>query len=247
MFELKGRTGIITGASSGIGLAMANILGELGATVYAISRTGAPKEPSANIQSNVFHRKGDVCDEKSIKALIQEIAEPAGLDFLINNAGISIKKRAEELTTEEFLQVQQVNVTAPFTMSVLCYPYLKASRHVGRIISISSMAAHLGFSQVVPYCVSKSAIIGLTRALAIEWANDNITVNSIAPGWFPSDLTKKILDENRREKILARMPLHRFGKPEDIGAMAAMLLSDNGTYITGQDYAVDGGTLAYGF
>lgn len=105
----------------------------------------------------------------------------------------------------------------------------------------------MGFSEVVPYCSSKGAVLAMTRGLAVEWAADNITVNSIAPGWFPSELTKSVMDEARKEKILARMPFHRFGDTKDLGQMALFLLSDGAKYITGQDFAVDGGALAYGF
>jgi NAD(P)-dependent dehydrogenase (short-subunit alcohol dehydrogenase family) len=109
------------------------------------------------------------------------------------------------------------------------------------------MAAHLGFNGVVPYCVSKSAVLGLMRGLAVEWADDGILVNSIAPGWFPSEMSQKVLDAERRKKILARMPLHRFGKPEELAAVVVFLLSPAASYITGHDLAVDGGALAFGF
>ena len=118
---------------------------------------------------------------------------------------------------------------------------------MGRIINISSMSAHLGFSEVVPYCTSKGAVLAMTRGLAIEWANDNITVNSIAPGWFPSEMNKQVMDAERKAKILSRMPVHKFGDTRDIGAMALFLVSDGAKYITGQDYAVDGGALAFGY
>ena len=87
----------------------------------------------------------------------------------------------------------------------------------------------------------------MTRGLAVEWANDNVTVNSISPGWFPSEMSKKVMDEERRAQILARMPVHKFGDPRDIGSMALFLVSDGALYVTGQDFAVDGGALAYGF
>lgn len=131
--------------------------------------------------------------------------------------------------------------------SQICYPYLKASPHKGRIINISSMSAHLGFTQVVPYCTSKAAVCGMTRGLAIEWASDNICVNSIAPGWFHSKMLDDVMDDNRREKILNRIAVHDFGDVTDLGAMAKFLIGPNGSYITGQDYAVDGGTLAFGY
>ncbi|MCR5290382.1 MAG: SDR family oxidoreductase [Treponema sp.] len=239
--------GIITGASSGIGLGIAKVLAAEGHVVYCISRSGAPKDKREEPDEHIIHIKGDICNSNDMKTLVDTIGKKQGIDFLINNAGITIKRRAEEITDEEFERVHRVNVFAPFRMSVLCYPYLKQSPHKGRIINISSMASHLGFELVVPYCSSKGAILSQTRGLAIEWANDNITVNSIAPGWFPSELSKSVMDDKRKAQILARMPLHAFGDTRDIGAMASFLLSDGAKYITGCDYAVDGGALAFGF
>lgn len=247
MFELTGRVGIVTGASSGIGFATANVLADAGAKIYALSRTGKPKDDKAPLKENIIHISTDVCDYSSLDKLVKKIGNEDGIDFLINNAGTSLKKRAEEFTDAEFEQIQQVNVNSIFKLSCLCYPYLKESSHMGRIINISSMAAHLGFSEVVPYCTSKGAVTGMTRGLAVEWVNDNITVNSIAPGWFPSELSKRIMDDERKALILSRMPMHKFGDTKDIGAMACYLLSDNAKYITGQDFAVDGGALAFGF
>lgn len=240
--------GIITGASSGIGLGIAKVLAKEGKTVYAVSRTGQPKDTHELQDPHIIHVKGDVCDTRMMQDLVDQIAQKeGGLDFLINNAGITVKKRAELISDEEFERVHKVNVFAPFRLSVICYPYLKESPAKGRIINISSMAAHLGFELVAPYCSSKGAIASLTRALAIEWANDNICVNSIAPGWFPSELSKQVMDEKRKAQILARMPLHTFGDTRDLGGMASYLLSDYAKYVTGVDYNVDGGALAYGF
>lgn len=247
MNELTGRTGIITGASSGIGFATANVLAQAGAKVYAFSRTGGPKDENAKVHENIVHMQVDICDYPALEAAVNKIAGDTGIDFLINNAGLTVKKRAEEFLDEDFARIHQVNVNSVFKLSCLCYPHLKQSVHMGRIINISSMAAHLGFSEVVPYCSSKGAVTGMTRGLAVEWANDNITVNSIAPGWFPSEMTKKVMDDARKAKILARMPVHKFGDARDIGAMAVFLLSDGAKYITGQDFAVDGGALAFGF
>ena len=247
MIDLHGYRGLITGASSGIGLAISEVLAAAGAQVYCVSRTGKPKDVTYKVPEGVTHLCGDICDTQQMKSIIDGIASEGGLDFLINNAGITIKKRAELMGFDEFAQVQQVNVCAPFNLSVLCFPYLSASKRTGRIINISSMAAHLGFSQVVPYSASKSGIVGLTRGLAVEWAQSNITVNSIAPGWFPTEMTKQVMDDERKRLILNRMPMHAFGDAQDLGAMAAFLLSEHATYITGVDYAVDGGALAYGF
>lgn len=247
MKELEGRVGIVTGGSSGIGYALANVLAENGAAVYVISRTGKVKDGIAPSAPGVTHLKGDVTDYDGMKRIVDEIAGKSGLDFLVNNAGITKKARAEVFPMDDFKHILDVDVTSLFALSQICYPYLKESKHKGRIINISSMAAHLGFSEVVPYCVSKSAVCGLTRGLAVEWANDNICVNSIAPGWFPSEMNKQVMTPERKAAILARMPVHAFGDTRDLGAMAKFLISDGATYITGQDFAVDGGALAYGF
>lgn len=239
--------GIITGASSGIGLAVAEFLAEAGHTVYAISRSGKPKDGSENVSKNIIHIKGDICNKSEMTRIITEIGDTNGIDFLVNNAGITVKRRAELITDEELERVHQVNVFAPYRLSVLCFPYLKKSKAKGRIINISSMAAHLGFEQVVPYCTSKGAVVSMTRGFAIEWANDNVTVNSIAPGWFPTEITKQVMDDQRKEKILSRMPLHCFGDARHIGGLVSFLLSDSASYITGCDYPIDGGALAFGF
>ena len=152
-----------------------------------------------------------------------------------------------KMTEDQFDNIMNVNVKYLFRMSVLCYPYLKMSVHRGRIINITSMSAHLGFTLVAPYCASKGAVLSLTRALAVEWAHDNICVNSIAPGWFESKMTEQIVDPVRKEKILNRIPYHEYGNTADIGAMVAYLCADNATYITGQDFAIDGGALVFGY
>lgn len=248
MFDLSGRNGIVTGGSSGIGLAIANALAGAGATVHAFSRTGKPKDPDAPNHPGIKHAAVDICDFAALtKAAEKAAGDGGGLDFLVNNAGTTVKCRAENFRDEDFEYIHRVNVASVFKLSCLCHPHLRNSPHKGRIVNITSMAAHLGFSQVVPYCSSKGAVLAMTRGLAVEWAEDNITVNSIAPGWFPSEMNKKVWDEERVAKILGRMPVHKFGDTRDLGAMALFLISDGATYITGQDYAVDGGALAFGF
>lgn len=249
MEELTGKAGIVTGGSSGIGFQIANVLAEAGAAVYVISRTGAPKHGMGESAPGVQHLKGDAGDTQAMKELTAHLAEKHGghLDFLINNAGVSYKCKAQDFPMDQFDRIMDVNVKYLFQMSVICYPYLKKSPDKGRIINITSMSAHLGFSEVVPYCTSKGAVLAMTRGLAVEWAQDNICVNSIAPGWFRSNMTEQVVDAAREAKILGRMPLHAYGDTRDLGAMARFLCSSGAGYITGQDFAVDGGALAFGY
>lgn len=243
LFSLEGRVGIVTGASSGIGEGVALILADAGAKVYDLSRSGK----GSIDHNNIIRISVDITDHESVKKIVDEIGEKKGLDFLVNNAGITKRWRAEEVSKEYWDKIHGVNLDAVFHMSQYAYPYLKKSKHIGRIVSISSMAAHLGFEEVVPYCSTKAGVTGITRGLAVEWAKDNILVNSVAPGWIPSQMSINVMDDDRRHKILDRMVLHKFGEPEDIGTMVLYLVSNAGKYITGQDFAVDGGALCYGY
>ena len=223
MADLKGKAGIVTGGSSGIGFQIANVLAEAGATVYVISRTGRPKEGVGESASGVVHLKGDVGDVEAMKAMVAELAAKHNgcLDFLVNNAGVSYKCRAENFPMEQFDNIMNVNVKYLFEMSVVCYPYLKKSADKGRIINITSMSAHLGFSEVVPYCTSKGAVLAMTRALAVEWAGDNITVNSIAPGWFRSKMNEQVVDAahkyGRKVVFVGRSMVRNMSIAADLG------------------------------
>lgn len=248
LYSLEGATIIVTGASSGLGLDQARLLAECGANVYAVSRSGRPKiDVQTPLPSTIQWLTLDVTDDEAIKNVFTEIGKLKGIDVLVNNAGITKRQRAETISTTEWEAIHQVNVTGVFNCCKQAYPYLKNSKRVGRIINISSMASFLGFAEVVPYSSSKAAVLGLTRGLAVEWSSDNILVNSVSPGWFPSEMSQQVMDEDRRQKILNRMPLHRFGKPEELSAMICFLASPAASYITGQDFSVDGGALSFGY
>ncbi|MDX9880608.1 MAG: SDR family oxidoreductase [Prolixibacteraceae bacterium] len=248
LFSLEGLRIVVTGASSGLGLNMSIMLAECGATVFGLSRSGQPKAAGmAKLPLSLTFGKLDVTKEPDVREKFAEIGGNGGIDVLVNNAGINLKKKAEEVTGREWAEVFDVNLNGLYACCKYAFPYLKQSEHTGRIINITSMASHLGFSEILPYTSSKSAVLGLTRSLAVEWAQQNILVNSVSPGWFPSELNRKVIDRERKKKILARMPLHRFGKPEELSPMICFLASSAATYITGQDFCVDGGALAFGY
>lgn len=248
LYSLKGLRVVVTGASSGLGLSMAVMLAECGANVIGLSRSGNVKiEYDGKIPETIIFDKMDVADENSVKEKLTEIGENGGIDVLVNNAGVTVKKPAEQITAADLEYINSININGVYHCSKYAFPYLRKSKNVGRIINISSMASFLGFSEVVPYCASKSAVLGITRGLAVEWAQENILVNSVSPGWFPSLMNQQVMDAERQKKILARMPLHRYGKPEELATMICFLASPTASYITGQDFSVDGGALAFGY
>ena len=248
LFSLEGHTGIVTGASRGMGMGIAKVLTDAGARVYNLDLL--PRTEEEAITGFMEDIPVDLTCSSAVSEALQKILSKEGhLDFLINNAGITYKCRAEEFPAERYDKIQELNLKAVFDLSRICYPYLKESPYIGRIVNISSMGAYMGFTGVVPYCISKSGILGLTRGLAEEWKHDNIRVNSIAPGWVLTKMNEEMFAKNpdRKEAALNKSMIHRFGKPQEVGHMALFLLSQASNYLTGQDFAVDGGALSHGF
>ena len=248
LFSLVGHVGIVTGASRGLGMGTAQVLTRAGATVYNLDM--AERSQEKPVEGNMTDILVDLTDRAAVKEAVEGIVRKEGhLDFLVNNAGITFKCRAEEFPLEKYRKIQDINLETVFEMCRMCYPYLKDSRYIGRIVSITSMAAYLGHSGTVPYCMTKSGVKGLTIGLAEEWKNDNILVNSVAPGWFSTKLNQELYRQNpeRHKAALAKPTLGRFGDPVEIGYMILFLLSQCSTYLTGQDFAVDGGALTHGF
>ena len=242
MADLKGKAGIVTGGSSGIGFQIANVLAEAGATVYVISRTGRPKEGVGESASGVVHLKGDVGDVEAMKAMVAELAAKHNgcLDFLVNNAGVSYKCRAENFPMEQFDNIMNVNVKYLFEMSVVCYPYLKKSADKGRIINITSVSAFTGNYGQINYTAAKAGMVGMTKTAAKELGARGITVNAVAPGWIATEMSDKV-PEDIRENAKKQIALGRFGKPEEIAGVVAFLASDAASYISGQTIIADGG------
>lgn len=244
-FNLKGQRGIVTGGSAGIGEAIAITLAKAGADIFVFSRSGKFKNNDENLE-NLHHIKVNITASLEVQKIIDKIGAK-GLDFLVNNAGITIKSKVIDMNMDEWNSIQEVNLNAAMNLSRFAYPYLEKAKKIGRIVNITSMTSYLGFNDVIAYSVSKTGLLGLTRGLAVEWADKNILVNSVSPGWIKTDMVKQVLDEDREKKILNKMPLHKYGTPDDIATMVWYLVSPVSKYITGQDFPVDGGALAFGY
>jgi NAD(P)-dependent dehydrogenase (short-subunit alcohol dehydrogenase family) len=240
----KQKLAIVTGGGSGLGLAIAKAFTENNIKTIIVGRDEEKlKTAKAELGENGFYKTCDLSDLSTIPALIENIvAEFGQIDILVNNAGINQKKLFEEVTDEEFQRILTTNVTAVFSISrEVVKDMLK--RKSGCIINISSMAAQYGLPKVIAYSASKTAIDGMTRAMAVELSPNGIRVNAIAPGFIYSAMTEKALnsDPERKAKVFNRTPMGHMGQPEDIGAAALYLASDAAKYVTGVVLPVDGG------
>ncbi len=243
------KVALITGGGSGIGLAIAEKFVQSNILTIIIGRD--------QLKLNAAKKKlGDLCHPFSLDLnelpsipgfILQVTAEFGPIDTLVNNAGINMKKELIETSDEDFLRILQTNVTAVFALSrEVVKVMLKAGK--GNIINISSMASQYGIPKVIAYTASKSAIEGMTKAMAVELSPLGIRVNCIAPGFIATDMSEKALngDAERKRKVLSRTPLGRLGEPADIGDTALFLSSDSARFITGIVIPVDGGN-AIGF
>ncbi len=235
---------IVTGGGSGLGFAIAKKFTESGIiTVIAGRDEKKLQEAKTGLGEKCFAKICDVSDLSSIPLFVEEVIREHGqVDILVNNAGINQKKEFTEVTDEEFQRVITTNLTAVFVLSrEVVKDMLK--RKSGCIINISSMAAQYGLPKVIAYSASKTAIDGMTRAMAVELSPKGIRVNAIAPGFIYSEMTAKALDSDpeRKAKVFGRTPMGVMGQPDDIGAAALFLASDAAKFITGVVLPVDGG------
>jgi NAD(P)-dependent dehydrogenase (short-subunit alcohol dehydrogenase family) len=244
MIEKNKKVAIITGGGSGLGKAMATKFAQNGITTIIIGR-GADKLEQARqeIGENCYTMVCDVTHLEAIAGFVETVVERFGkIDMLVNNAGINHKKDFTEVTDEEFQNVISTNLCAVFTMSREVVKQME-KQGSGSIINISSMAAQYGIPKVVAYSASKTAIEGMTRAMAVELSPKGIRVNAIAPGFIFSEMTAKALDSDpeRKAKVFGRTPMGKMGDPGDIGEAAYFLATDASKYITGVVLPVDGG------
>ena len=247
--NLAGKVALITGASKGLGKAMALALSQAGAAIALVSRDGGKLEAvKREIQASGGKAESfvaDVRDEASVLKLVQEVEKRSGrVQILINNAGINIRKNLTEFSLDEWNSVIDTNLTSVFLMCRAFVPHMKGSGY-GRIIQMTSIMSHVSLPQRTAYSASKAALLGLIRALALELASDGITVNGISPGPFGTEMNTAIMQNaDANSQFLASIPVGRWGRVEEIGALANYLCSDSAGFITGTDILIDGGWCA---
>lgn len=251
LFDLTGKTAIVTGGNGGIGLGMAIGLAGAGASVAVLGRNEAKSKAAAETIKNQTGAQAlvitaDLCEPNDVaRAADEAIQHFGGVDILFNNAGVNVRKPPQDFTLEEWNHVLNANLTSAFLLSKTVYPSMK-QRGGGKIINIGSMTSVFGSSFASAYATSKGAIVQLTKSLALAWAADNIQVNAILPGWFDTEMTFQARDQipGLHERVLSRIAVGRWAKPEDMAGTAVWLASKASDYVTGIAVPVDGGYLA---
>jgi NAD(P)-dependent dehydrogenase (short-subunit alcohol dehydrogenase family) len=244
--SLEGRVALVTGASRGIGRAIALALGAAGAAVACIARSlEQAEEAAAEIRSTAGSARAfrmDVTRSADVEAQVAAIAGALGpIDVLVNNAGTILQRKTVEMTDEEWDTLLATNLSSMFRCARAVAPSMIARRR-GKIINIGSMWGKLGVPQFAAYCATKAGAEALTRCLAVEWARHNIQVNCLAPGYIRTDFSREAMQEDRtRDLVLSKIPLRRLGEPEEMGPLAVYLASSASDFMTGQTVYIDGG------
>jgi 2-deoxy-D-gluconate 3-dehydrogenase len=246
---LDDKVAVVTGAGRGLGQAAACALAEAGADVALLGRNERDLEATGDLIREMGRRAitvtTDVTSEDSVEEAAAAVTEKFGrVDILVNNAGIAPVAPLLEMTLSDLRRVMDTNVLGAFLCSRAFGAHMVAQRK-GAIINIASIAGLVGEADTTAYSASKGALIAFTKSLAVEWARHNVTVNAIAPGYFRTDLNKRVLDDVQiGPKIVARIPQRRVGQPEELGPLVAYLASDSARFMTGSVLVIDGGQSA---
>ena len=249
--QLAGRVAVVVGGTSGIGLALTRGLASAGADVVPVSRRVEMVDEAATEVESMGRKSlrltADALDRKALQAANDAVlAEFSKIDILVNCAGITKRTPSLDVTDEEWDSIIATNLTGTFRASQV-FGRAMLERGYGRIINIASLASFIGLFEVAAYTASKSGVAGLTRALAVEWGPRGVNVNAIAPGVFRTALNTKLLDESGRgQEFLARTPLKRFGRVEELAPACVFLASEGSSFVNGEVLTVDGGFLASG-
>ena len=247
--KLNGKVALITGASKGLGKAMALALAGAGAKIALVARNleqlnqVAEAVKNAGSEARVF--QADVADESAVRGLERDVVAAFGkVHILINNAGINIRKPITEFTLEEWNRVINTNLTSVFLMCRSFIPHMKGTGY-GRILNMASTMSHTSMPARTAYSASKTAILGVTRALALELAADGITANAISPGPFGTEMNTVLMQNPEiNQQFISKIPLGRWGRVEEVGQLALYLCSEEAGFITGTDILIDGGWCA---
>ncbi|HKB81682.1 MAG TPA: SDR family NAD(P)-dependent oxidoreductase [Burkholderiales bacterium] len=246
---LQGKVAVVTGASRGLGRAMALALGESGARLALVGRNrdklAETRKLAADIGAESEMFVADVRDEAQVGKLEKDvIARFGAAHILINNAGTAVRKNVADFSLDDWNLVVDTNLTGVFLVSRAFIPHMKKAKW-GRIINMTSIMAHIGSAGRSAYCASKAGLLGLTRCLALELVGDGITVVAISPGFYETDLTAPLrADAQKNAALMAATPAARWGKPAEIGALARYICTDATSFMTGTDILMDGGWVA---
>jgi NAD(P)-dependent dehydrogenase (short-subunit alcohol dehydrogenase family) len=242
MWTLQGKKALVTGGTKGIGLAITKEFLDLDCEVLVVARNTKSILGKLRNSANLFTHEGDLTDANFRADLVKKIFANWGeLDILVNNVGTNIRKKFVEYSQEEIRSVFETNLFSMLQLTRACYPLLQKSG-AASVVNMASVAGYTDVQSGAPYGMTKASIIQLTKHLASEWSADQIRVNCISPWYIETPLTEPVLSQpDRLEKILARTPMGRVGKPEEVASLAAYLAMDKSSYITGQNISVDGG------